>query len=74
MGRGRSKFDYYDGYRVQHGYISTFLDHWHQKDVNEAIKHKKLIDRCFYSRNVEEIMDNLRKEEHPFAKEILQQM
>jgi hypothetical protein len=32
-----------------------------------AIRHRKLIDRCFYSRSVEEIMDNLRKEVHPFA-------
>lgn len=33
-----------------------------------------MIDRCFWSNSIEEIMDALRRETHPFAKEILQKM
>ena len=33
-----------------------------------------MIDRCFWPSSVEAIMDNLRRESHPFAKEILERM
>ena len=33
-----------------------------------------MIDRCFWPNSVEEIINNLNKETHPFAKEILQKM
>jgi Enoyl-CoA hydratase/isomerase len=33
-----------------------------------------MIDRCFFGNSVEQIMDNLRREKHPFATECLQQM
>jgi enoyl-CoA hydratase len=33
-----------------------------------------MIDRCFWSNSVEEIIDALKRETHPFAKEILQKM
>ena len=33
----------------------------------DVFPHKELIDRCFYPSTVQEIMENLRKESHPFA-------
>ena len=39
-----------------------------------ACNHQELIDRCFYSNSVEEIMENLRKENSPFALECLDAM
>lgn len=38
------------------------------------MQHRQLIDRCFWSNSVEEIMDNLRREDHPIAKEMLSKM
>lgn len=42
--------------------------------VHTLLKHKQLIDRCFYPNSVEEIMENLRREVDPFAKKVLTQM
>lgn len=67
-------FRFYNGYAEQHNYISSHLNQWYHEDIHVAIRHKKLIDRCFYSRSVEEIMENLRREVHPFAKECLDHM
>lgn len=33
-----------------------------------------MIDRCFYPNSIEAIMDNLRRESHPFATQILDRM
>ena len=38
------------------------------------VQHQKLIDRCFWPNTIEEIMDNLRKEDHPIAKNMLEKM
>lgn len=43
-------------------------------DRGEAANHLELIARCFYPNSVEEIMVNLEKEEHPFAKKCLEAM
>lgn len=67
-------FLFQDTYKTQHEYLSMFLDHWHHADIAVAIKHRQIIDRCFYSRSVEEIIENLKKEVHPFAKECLEHM
>lgn len=50
------------------------LNYWHNADVSKAIKHRQLIDRCFFPRSVEEIIANLKKEVHPFAQECLELM
>ncbi len=39
-----------------------------------AVLNKQLIDRCFYSNSVEEIMENLKKETQPFALKMLNAM
>ena len=67
-------FLFHETFKGQHDYLMTFLDHWYHKDVHVAIRHKTIIDRCFYPRSVEEIMQNLKKEPHPFAKECLAAM
>ena len=38
------------------------------------LKHRQLIDRCFWSNSIEEIMENLRNEDDKFAQEVLQRM
>ena len=44
------------------------------KPQGDATRHRELIDRCFYPNTVEEIMDNLSKETHPFAANCLEAM
>lgn len=39
-----------------------------------VVQHRKLIDRCFYSDSVEQIMENLKKETDPFARKCLEAM
>jgi len=46
----------------------------HPGNTGTVVKHRQLIDRCFYSNSLEEIMDNLRRESDPFAKKCLQAM
>lgn len=47
---------------------------WTDDPVKTLLQHDEMIDRCFWPNSVEEIMDNLRRETHPFAKEALQRM
>ena len=47
--------------------------HW-MTNAKDPTMHMQLIDRCFYSNSVEEIMRNLRRENHPFAKACLERM
>ena len=55
-----------------HQWLSIHAGHSYNEDaVKSLLKHQEMIDRCFYPNSVEEIMENLRKEEHPFAKEVL---
>ena len=42
--------------------------------VRSLLQHRQLIDRCFRADSVEEIMENLQKENHPFAQEVLEKM
>lgn len=42
--------------------------------VKSLLKHSKLIDRCFWPDNVQDIMENLRRETDPFAKVMLDRM
>jgi hypothetical protein len=46
-------------------------DKYQEEIVNTLLKHRQLIDRCFWSNSIEEIMENLRNEDDKFAKEIL---
>ncbi len=58
----------------QMGYLSSHLGQEFPHSASTAFQHRKLIDRCFFSNSVEEIMANLKKESHPFAKECLKAM
>ena len=55
-------------------YVEPRIQSPWSKFAGEAANHQMLIDRCFRSNSVEEIMDNLRRESHPFAKECLEAM
>jgi hypothetical protein len=47
---------------------------YHMEFDQSLLKHKKLIDRCFWYDTVEEIQDALRRETDPFAAQTLQRM
>lgn len=56
-------------------YVNTHTGHEFDEDlVKSLLKHRKLIDRCFWPDNVNEIMDNLKRETEPIAKVILKRM
>ena len=42
-------------------------DEFERDLANTILKHRKMIDRCFLPNSVEAIMENLRREDHPFA-------
>jgi len=64
-----NQFDYIQKYVKLHaGHIYS------DNTVQTLLQHREMIDRCFWSNSIEEIMDALKRETHPFAKEILQKM
>ena len=69
-----SNFLYRNYYADQMNYIKSHIETPYPHDSGFAANHQQLIDRCFFGNSVEEIMDNLRKENHPFATECLKQM
>lgn len=67
-------FTYRNYYTDIMNYVEPRIQSPWSKFAGEASNHQMMIDRCFRSKTVEEIMDNLRKEAHPFAKECLDAM
>ena len=64
--RTHNFFDY------THRWLSAHAGHSYAEDaVKSLLQHSEMIDRCFWPDSVEEIMENLKRETHPFAKEIL---
>lgn len=56
-------------------YLKVHTGHEYRENlVKSLLKHKQLIDRCFWPNSVEEIMDNLRRETDPIAKDFLARM
>jgi len=66
------QFNFFD---YVHKYLALHAGHVYAEDVVKSLlQHQQLIDRCFWPDSVEEIMENLKREDHPFAQEILQRM
>ena len=64
-----------NSYEYVYNYAKLHSGHIYNADTHRSIvQHSQLVDRCFWPDTVEEIMDLLRKETHPFAKDILQRM
>jgi len=62
----------HDYYQYVNDWLKLHAGHEYSEDaVRTLTKHAQMIDRCFWPNSVEEIMDNLRKESHPYAKTIL---
>lgn len=62
----------YNLYNIVHKFVSDQVgenstSHFHKSILN----HQQMIDRCFLFDSVEEIMEALRRESHPFARETL---
>lgn len=49
-------------------------DIYSDNTVKTLLQYREMIDRCFWSNSVEEIIEALKRENSPFAKEILQKM
>lgn len=65
----------FNSFDYMHKWLQLHAGHSYSEDaVKTLLQHKEMIDRCFWPNSVEEIMDNLRREAHPFAKEVLQKM
>lgn len=65
----------FNSYDYMHKYLQLHAGHVYADDVvRSLLQHQQLIDRCFWSNSIEEIMENLKRESHPFAQEILQKM
>ena len=67
--------DTFNSFDYIYTYMRAHAGHIYAKDTHKSIvQHAQMIDRCFWPDSVEQIMDLLRKETHPFAKDILQRM
>jgi len=57
------------------GWVRTHTGNEYTEDlVKSLLQHQQLIDRCFWPDSVEQIMENLRRETHPIAKDFLSRM
>jgi hypothetical protein len=61
-------------YQEQYDYVNLHIGQEYPVDSGVAVNHREMIDRCFYYDTVEEIMQALKNERHPFAKQCLTQM
>ena len=65
----------YNFYQNLHGYLSLYVGDVYKDNSNfTVLQHKEMIDRCFLHDSVEQIMESLKQEQHPFADEMLQRM
>jgi len=55
-------------------YVKDYTGDEYNKDTNKYVRHTEAMNRCFYPSTVEEIMENLKKENTPFANQCLEQM
>lgn len=56
-------------------YIKSHTGHEFPTDPQRSfIKNVEIINRCFYPNSIEAIIDNLKREESPFAKLCVQKM
>jgi len=64
-----NQFDY------MHKYLKLHTGHiYANNSIQTLLQHREMIDRCFWHNSIEDIQDALKRETHPFAKEILQKM
>ena len=73
-GRNPDGFMYTNFFKDQMGYLKSQLGHSTEEDGVVATQHAAMIGRCFYSDSIEEIKDNLRREDSKFAQECLKAM
>ena len=58
----------FNKFRYIYDYLEDKVGDEFERDLaNTILKHRKMIDRCFLPNSVEAIMENLRREDHPFA-------
>jgi len=68
------QFVYKNYFKECMDYISGRIGNGGPQHHGVAVNHQMMLDRCFFSSSVEEIMENLKRETHPFAKECLEAM
>jgi hypothetical protein len=58
-----------------HKYLKLHAGHMYTNNsVHTLLQHTEMIDRCFWHNSLEEIIEALNRETHPFAQEILRKM
>jgi hypothetical protein len=66
---------YFQNYfRYVTDYVKEYTDFDFPEGGETLKRNIQAINRCFYSNTVEEIIDNLKRENSPFAKKCLEQM
>jgi len=65
---------YQNYYKYILDYLKTYTDQEFSHNEQTVHKHIQEINRCFFSNSIEEIMDNLRRENTAFAQACLDQM
>jgi len=61
-------------FKEQLDYLQLHIGQRFPEDEGVAVNYQEMIDRCFWHNSVEEIMEALKKESHPFARQCLQAM
>lgn len=61
-------------FKEQLDYLQLHIGQRYPEDEGNSVNYKEMVDRCFWHNSVEEIMEALKKENHPFAKQCLQSM
>ena len=74
MANSGDHFVYKNYFKDMLAYIKEHINQPYPSNNGVYISHSQLIDRCFYSNSVEEIMENLKKETDPFAAQCLAAM
>ena len=79
MGHDLGYFDHkhtnFNQFATVQGWVRTHTGDEYTEDlVKSLLQHQQLIDRCFWPDSVEHIMENLRRETSPIAKDFLLRM
>jgi hypothetical protein len=62
---------YQNYYNYMLSYIKSHSGHDYPKDGKTLIRHTEAINRCFFSNTLEEITENLKRENTPFSQMVL---
>lgn len=71
---GHHNQEYFNFLQHQLDYVTQYTPENYDANKSKFKKHLQAINRCFYSNSIEEIMENLKRENTPFSKLCLENM